>query len=321
MGLGGVDANLDVYTALYTAAGSAVETQALAGDKSVTVNLTSIPQSVGDVTAHQVAIAGGSSYATAYFHAASIGSASVTASAVGYQPNSVQAAVQASTLRIDANGLTIGNFLEAQGTVYLSAPAPSGGLAIRLTSNSSLLELALNANAPGANSIVVNVPQNVSVGTYYVYALGSSGTATYSASAPGYVSSGDDTVTLAPSGIVVYPLASTTMGVGGSSTFALYTAQLSTDGMNWPMSPQSLAGAATLNVLLTNSNHVVGILNGSSNATPQIPIAPGTSGATVTFTAVASGSTTVSVTQPAGWTAAGSYSNGNSSQQLGFLVF
>jgi hypothetical protein len=315
MGLGGSDAELDIYTALYNTTGSPVARQSLAGDQSVTANLTSIPSTVGDVTSHQVTLTGGSSYASTFFHAASTGTAGVTASAVGYQSNSVQATVQASTVNININGLVIGNFLEGQATLTLSAPAPSGGLAVTLTSNSSLLRLSKNATDAGAASIVVIVPQGATAATYYVYSQGSTGTATYSASAPGYASTGDDTVTFAPSGIVLYPKDSSSLSVGGTSGFYVYTAQLSTDGSNSPVTPQSLAGSATLNVSLTNSNPAAGTLNGSSAGTVSIAISPGTNNSIVTFAATASGSSTISVTQPNGWTLPSAL------QQLGFLVF
>jgi len=219
-----------------------------------------------------------------------------------------------------ANGLTIGKFLEAQATLTLSTPAPVGGLPVTLTSNSGLLKLSTNGTDAGASSILINIPQGVSFATYWVYSLGSAGAATYSGAAPGYTSTGDDSVTLTPSGIVVFPLASTTMANGGSSSFGVSTAQLSVDGLNTPQSQQNLAGNLSLTVALTNSNPTIGKLNGSASATVNIAIAPGTSVTNVSFTPTASGSTTVSVTQPPGWSTPANFPTG-SSTQIGFLVF
>jgi hypothetical protein len=110
------------------------------------------------------------------------------------------------------------------------------------------------------------------------------------------------------------------MTLGSGATFTVSTAQLSTDGLNTPVAPQYLAGNVSLNVSLTNSNPAIGTLNGSSNSTVTVTIAPGTTGTNVSFTSTATGSTLVSVTQPSGYTTPANFPTA-SSTQIAFLVF
>jgi hypothetical protein len=109
------------------------------------------------------------------------------------------------------------------------------------------------------------------------------------------------------------------MALGGSSSFVVSTAQLSTDGLNTPVNPQNLAGNVALNVTLSNGSPTIGKLNGSASATVTVTIAPGTTGTNVSFTSTASGSTTVSVTEPAGWSIPANFPT-SSSTQIAFLV-
>ncbi len=94
----------------------------------------------------------------------------------------------------------------------------------------------------------------------------------------------------------------------GPQTLTVITDQLTTDGQNTPQpgAIQPLAGNVPLTVLLGNSNRAAGTLSAASAT-----IAPGASQGTVTFTPMATGNATISVTEPAGWTMpslyAGSY--------------
>jgi hypothetical protein len=290
----GIYAQLNVFTAAFVSGIPILE--AVAVNESVSATVTSGTTSVGTITASPVVIGGGSSSGSTTFQPAGLGKTTITASATGYSPGSVQATVTAASLSIN-NGATVGQHLENQNVLLLSTPAPSGGLQVTLSvaqSSIGLLQLAVNPTDAGSNSIMLNLPAGGFSATYYVYALASSGTATYSASATGY-GSGTDTVILAPSGIVITGPSSVSLS-GGSQALAVYTALLSTDGTNTPQNPQSLAGQTPLTVKIGNSNPAAGTLPSSAN------IAPGTDSSQITFTPASQpASTTISVTQPTGY--------------------
>jgi hypothetical protein len=228
------------------------------------------------------------------------------------------ATVNICTLSVQ-NGLTVGQFLEQPGSVFLTCAAGSGGVPVTLTSNSPFLQLAVNATDPGSNSITVTVPSGSHTASYWVYGLGT-GLATGEGASPQTVTytatsatngSGVDTVTLAPSAILLSQPNGSFGGsfsasvAAGAQTFSVVTDVLTNDGLNNPTIDglnQPLAGNAGNNPLLVtivNSNSSAG-----SVSTTSVPIAPGTSGGTGTFTftpKAANLNTTLSVTQPAAW--------------------
>jgi hypothetical protein len=296
--LGGVNAQLNVFTAAIV--GGIPILEAVAVNKSVSATVTSGTTTVGTITTSPVAIGGGSSSGTTTFQSVGLGTSTITASATGYSPASVHATVTANTLGI-SNGATVGKHLENQNVLLLSSRAPSGGLQVTLSvaqSSIGLLQLAVNPTDAGSNTIVVTVPSSANSAIYYVYGLASSGTATYSASAPGY-GSGTDTVILAPSGIVIFGPSGVSLS-GGAQALTVFAYQLSTDGANTPQNAQSLAGQTSLTVTIGNSNPSAGTLPSSVN------IAPGTGSSQITFTPASQpSSTTISVTQPTGYTTPG----------------
>jgi len=310
---GGFDATLTVWTALLDSnSGAVIATQAVAADQSISATVTSSNTATGTITASPIVITGGSPNGTTTFHPLGIGTSTITASATGYGTGTVQATVQGCTLGI-SNGLTIGQFLEAQGVVLLTCPAGTGGAQVLLTSNSSSLKLALNPTDPGSNTITVNVGAGSSLGYFWAYASGASGTATYTASASGY-GTATDTVTLAPSGMVILQSngcygACTVNLSGGAVSLMVESYQLSTDGANTPQTLEPVAGNGSVNVLLSNSNPAAGTLS-----SPSVNIVGGSAQSSVMFTPLATQSTTVSVTQPTGWTVPGLYGTTNVSQ-------
>ncbi len=305
---GGVYAQLNVFTAAFVSGVPVLE--AVAVNQSVSAAVTSGTPGVGIITTSPVTIPGGSSSGATTFQPVSLGTSTITASANGYSPASVRATViNSATIQIN-NQATVGQHLENLNSMVLGAQAPAGGVPVTLsvaTGSIGLMQLAVNPADPGSNSIVVTVPAGQSTATYYVYAVQSSGTATYSASAPGYASA-TDTVTLAPSGIDIFETTpsgmltcATSCSVSlsaGAQTFAVFTNQLSTDGNNTIVAQQSLAGNIPLSVTVQNSSSGVGTLSSSGTAS----ITPGTDSGTLIFTPRTTGTTTLSVTQPTGYT-------------------
>jgi streptogramin lyase len=316
----GSDATLYVWTVLLDNTGAPVSIQAVAADQSISATVSSGNTSVGTITTSPVVIGGGSENGTTTFHPLTTGTSTVTASATGYGSGTIQATVTSCTVTIN-NGLTVGQFLEAQGVVNLSCAAGTGGVPVLLSSNSANLKLAVNPTDPGSNSITVTVGSGFTTAAYYVYALAGSGSGTYSVSAPSYTSGPNDTVTFAPSGVVILesnganPPSAVCYGTcnvplaGGRVSLTVFSYQLSTDGLNTPVGPQPVMGTGSANVSLGNSNTAAGTL---SSGAPTI--AAGSYYATVSFTPKATQSTTVSVTQPTGMTTPGPFNNANVAQ-------
>ena len=316
----GITATLTMFTAAFPSSGMVLE--AVAGDQSVSATVTSGTPSVGTIGTSPVVIAGGASSGTTTFNAVGVGSANITASATGYTSATVTATVLQKTLSIN-NGLTIGQHLEASGSVNLSSAAPAGGVPVTLTvdaASNGKLQLAVNPTDAGSNTITVTVPQGQFNVSYWVYALASSGTATYTATAPGY-GSGPDTTFFAPSAVILVGGAlggSTVSSSAGPQTLTVITNQLTADGQNTPQpgSAQPLAGNVPLTVMLGNSNPAAGTLSAAS-----VTIAPGATSGIVTFTPLATGNATISVTEPTGWTTPGPFVNFQGSFDLTRFVF
>jgi hypothetical protein len=320
MTLNGLDATLNVFTAAFPGSGFVLE--AVAGDQSVSATVSSDTPGVGTIGSSPLVIAGGDSSASTTFHAVSVGSANITASATGYTSATVKVTVLNNTLAI-SNFLTVGQHLEASANVFLSTAAPAGGLPVTLTVDAASIghvQLAVNATDAGSNTITVTIPQGQTGGAYWVYALESSGTATYTAIAPGY-GSGHDTAFFAPSAVILVGSAlggSSVSSSAGPQTLTVITNQLTTDGQNTPQlgSAQALAGNVPLTVMLGNNNGAAGTLSAAS-----VNIPPGQTSGTVTFTPKATGNATISIAEPAGWTVPGPFVNFLGSFDLTLFVF
>jgi hypothetical protein len=302
---GGAPIDVTVQTALLDASGNYLDTQAVAGGLTASVTVTSSNTAVGtiDPSSLPAVITGSNNTATVQFQPASSGTTVLTAvTPAGYttplQYATLNVTVGQPKIFID-DGNTIGKNLERAGTIILlGAAAPANGLPVLLTVKSGMLSLSTSGTDAGFNSITVTIPAGQSSGTYFMYGLDVSGTATVTATAPGYTS-GTGTETLTPSGIVIAgpqgvgftfntPLAS------GNQPLSISTAQLDTSG-NF-VQTQALAGTASLTVSLTNSDATVGTLPVPATVT----ITPGNDTGTVQFHPLKVGTTNIGVVQPSG---------------------
>jgi hypothetical protein len=210
--------------------------------------------------------------------------------------NSVNVTV--TSAGIGVTSASVGMNLETSGILTLSQ-APPADLNVTLTSNDPKLLLSNSANTPGSSSIVVVVPANSTTASYYLQVLASSGTATYSATASGY-QSGAGTVTFGNSGVVLsgpFGIGTTFFPAplsGGPVPMAVYTALLDSNGYH----TQQLAPGFTVTASLSSSSTNVGTI------TPQVTIVGGSDNAVAQFIPVTTGSSTVSVSTPAGYTPA-----------------
>lgn len=206
---------------------------------------------------------------------------------------------------VQATGLvvtdaTVGQNLETAGTVTLSGPVPAADLQITLTSNDpSRLLLSNTADGVGSASIVVNLQRAIREPEFYLQGLAKSGTATYTASAPGF-SSGTAKVTLAPSGVVIggpygvgKPSFLTTTG-SAKAKISVYSVLLDSS-LNYVV-PQLVAAGHSMSANIASSNPATGTI-----ATASVKIPGGSSSAATLFQPAAQGETTLAVTADTPW--------------------
>ena len=291
--------NVTVYAAQLDASNNFVTTQLAVSPISVTVS--SSQTSVGTITVSPVTIPAGADRTTTSFQPASNGttviSVSQPLSATPLQNTTVTATV-ATTGIAATDQVSVGNALEMQGTFALGALAPTGGVTVTITSNSSSLVLSNSATAPGSSVITLQVAAGDFGGEsnangpkypYWIQSLASSGTATFTVSAPGYVSH-TSTVSLTPSGVVVWDgvnvgevlLAS----VGSNTPVSVSMAQL--DSGNNFSAIQQLAPGHTVTVNVTTT------ANGTLTPT-QVTIQAGTDTAFTQFLALDSTNGSISL--------------------------
>jgi hypothetical protein len=305
--VGSPDPTLDVQTALYTTSGTVVELQYVVPDTSITAAVTSWTPSVGTVSPASVVVAGGTYSKSFTFHALAVGSTNITASATGYTTGAVKATL--GNVQVFLNPVDpVGQFLAVPGLVNLSSPATTT-VPVTLNVTSGAIKLAANATDAGSNSITINVTPGNTNATFWVYGMASTGTGTYTATALGSTSA-PDTVTLAPSGIVLYmgaagnPSCFGTGGfqcsvglTGGAKSVFVLTYMLNVDGtlvLNGGRQP--LAGSQALTIPLSNSAPSVG------SAPASVSIAGGTSVGSFNFTPSTLGRTILALGSLNGWT-------------------
>jgi hypothetical protein len=284
--------------------------QAIRGGFSANVGVTSSNTTVGTITISPVTISNGADVAQTEFDPATSGTANVSltppapfvAAAVN---NSLAVTVLGASISIDP-ATNVGKNLQFFGTALFGAPAPAGGLDVTVTVTAGQLQLATTATGASASSITINIPAGQSNTHYYLRALADTGTATYTVSAPGFAPK-SGTVFLSPSGIVVSgPFGFgqqllTTLGLGAQPV-TLNTAVLE-PGTNIPMAIQPLAAGMTAVGPFSNTTPAVGTVPASATITA------GNDNVVVQFTPLSVGQTTISITQPAGFSLPSTYTS------------
>ena len=209
---------------------------------------------------------------------------------------------------------TVGGNLEAPGAGSLDAPAPSN-LPVTITSDNPNVLLSncqqilgctgTAATDVGSQSILVVVPlgngvNSVGFPNYYVQALANSGTATLTASAPGF-NPGFITVTLAPAALVI----SGPNGYGGNfgaqlgnGTASLAVSAVVLDANLAPtqIPPQAVRGGFSASVAVT-SDSPAAVVVGS-----PVSVNAGSSSVPVVLQLEATGVADISVATPSGFT-------------------
>ena len=300
---GADNTNLTVTGTRLDSAFNSLEPQQVRGGLIVDVDVTSGTPGTGTVVGSPVHFTGGMLSALTQFHPVGAGTTVIAAIApTGFTP-----AANGSTLLVTVrvpglvieNGVTIGNNLQAPGTLLLGQSAPAGGVIVTINSNSPDLLLAASATVVGTSSITVTVPAGLNAATYFLQGRASSGSPTYTASAPGFQVK-TATVNLAPSGVIIngpfgigYPFS---LSVSGGARPATVSIGLLDPSNNAFVMPQALSGGLSLPVTLNNSNAAAATL------ASQVTITGGVSVVDVPVQPVAVGSTLISLPLPAGYT-------------------
>ena len=297
------DANISVHTGRADSGGNFVEEQLVAPTATVSVTVASSNTAIGTITSSPISISSATSSALTTLHPLMQGSTTVTASAAQFASAQVTANFTPPPSILVNGGLTIGKFLEQFDTITLSAIAGAGGVPVTVQSSSGQLLLGVSPTDAGSNSIIVTVPAGQRSVNFYVQALTDTGAATYTASSPGLTSSPAISAQFAPSGIVIFPSSINASIAAGSARVSVIPAQL--DASHNPVTAQPLAGGQPALTVAVSSNN-------TTNATvpASVVLQPGLDPASVnlftlnnlTISPLHTGSATILVTQPSGFT-------------------
>ena len=291
--LGVGPATLTIYAGRLATDGSFAENQQAAGGVTLSVTVVSANTAIGTITTSPINIPAGLDSASTSFQPQAQGSTMITASSPNLASAQVGATVNSQKIPTPAP-VTVGQFLQDSTGILLPSPAGASGVAVTVTSNSPSLKLTTNPNVAGASSIVITIPANQQSATLYLQSLANSGSATYTISTASF-GNAVGTVQFAPSAVILFPQSvSGPLSSGSINSVAVITALL--DGSNTPVSQQSLAGGAALNVAVSSGN------TGVATVPTTVTIAPGSSTTTLPITLKGIGTTGVSVSQPSGWT-------------------
>ena len=322
----GRPSNLVVYSARLNPSLDIAEQQAVAGGLSVPIEIASSNPKVGKGFQGQSVLSGGLASLTLQFTPEAVGTTTLSLKPPsGFATPAKFSSVTASVIEPQLNitdGASIGKNLQLGGTVSLvGASMPSNPVKVTLTSNDPMrLLLGTDAAVPGSNAITVTIPTGKLNGVFYLQALAGSGTATYTASAPGFADR-TATINLTPSGVVITPTIygppdeAAVLNKEGpmppkgfilklsshkTMSLSVWTVQLDpVSKRGADITVQSLRPGVTITVPLKSSNPNVGTIY-----SPVAIASPHFDGAAV-FTPVGAGSTEISVETPAGFTTAG----------------
>ncbi len=216
------------------------------------------------------------------------------------QFTSVKATVTQPGIGVLSAG-SVGYHLQDMANITLGA-IPTSPVVVTITStNTSQLLVATDPTVAGTDHVTITFPAGTRSANFYFYGVATSGTPTFTISAPGFKTlTGTENVT--PSAVLIASgpelLSQVTTNVSsGNVPLTVYLAQLDPDTLNIA-SFEPLAGGFSILVPVSNSNSVAGTLASSSltfNANdmskddPLTPKAPG-------------GITTIGLTAPTNFT-------------------
>jgi hypothetical protein len=327
---GGLPARLGLYSVRLDSSLNYAEEQLLAVRPSLTVDLVSSNKPVGTFEG-PVVIDTGTSSARFEFQPANEGQTTLS---VKEPPGfSVPAEFATWTVvvekpRLTLTDLAIGKDLEESGLLMVGLPAPAQGLTVTLVSeNPEKLLLSASATEPGSASLTLQIKPGATSIIVFPQALTDSGTAKYTASAPGF-RSGSGVISLMPSGVLITPAdhgppdeaqvlrgADITyrffpsLAAGKKNQLAVWTVRLDPVSLRGAdITVQPLRPGVSITVPLTNKEPSVGRIQ------PSVTITGGEMRAIAEFEPLSVGSTVISVTTPKGFT-----TSANSTSTIGLV--
>jgi hypothetical protein len=279
-------------------------------NNSASIAVTSSNAAVGTISSSPVTIAAGSYSTTTSFQPVGAGTSTI---ALGTQPSGFSATTSSGylsgTATVTAPTPTFGYSAATTIGVGLMNPiygsslggtAPSPVTATVTSSNPSAVLLSTSPTALGSATLTFTNLTN-GIPNYYVQGV-AQGTSTITVSAPG-VTTASETVTVNPSGVVVYNgISINTTSFSGTSNLTLEGAILNSNltfHSYCGNGAYCLVGPSPLSIAVTSSNTAVGTITSS-----PVTIAAGGASVNTSFTPLSTGTTTIALgTQPTGLSA------------------
>jgi hypothetical protein len=280
------------------------------------VHVTTSPTGIGSITTNPVQFNPGDSSDVTSFQPVAQGSTTVSIGAPtlaggGVAPPTafvVPSQYQSISATVTAPNITIGNATvgaNMQGPINVSlGTAPQVPMNVTVSVNGSApfaVLLSKSATMAGTNTVTFNSVTLTNVGTVYVQGQ-SIGSATLTASAvitssgaSGTYNNGTATITVNPSGFVIYPSQGniTTTSFSPSTTVTLEPAILNPSLLTFYNSGQLNPGIGPFDVSVTTNPTGIGTIT-----TNPVVFNPGDTSDVTAFQPVASGMTTVSIGTP-----------------------
>lgn len=303
---------------LIDAAGKPVERQMVGGGHELKIEpVLSNPRIA---TLSPVSIAPGEASAGADFKPIDVGAATISVKPppgffVPSEFATINARVELPGIGI-AGEVTVGKDLQIPGLVLLGQPAPEGGVDVTLTSaDPKRLVLSDREDRLGTGTLKLHIGPGLGMAQYYLQGLGSEGTLSYTASAPGYRERVAP-VYMAPSGIMIAYAAHgapdeaeykskvrvprpfvASVSAKKSERIAVWTVYLDpVTRRGADMTAQKLRAGVSLEVELASSDPTVGKVPGT------VKLDGSSEYYTAEFTALRPGQTVLTVNTPAGFT-------------------
>ena len=211
---------------------------------------------------------------------------------------------------IQVNNITTGVSLDGSLNIFLPQTPPNPVTVTVTSSSPTLATISTSPTVVGTQTVVFTNVTSTNVGTIYVQGQ-ALGTAQLTETAPGYID-GSSTITIQPSGFAFYygkPNFTTTVANGPYTLtaypFALNTGTKTLD--NYPL--QLNPGLGNVTVPLTSSKPSVGTVPSGFS------FAPGDSQDSFQFTPVGTGTSTITLGTPTGFSTPSEYVTGTGTVQ------
>jgi hypothetical protein len=288
------------------------------GVAPITVPITDSNSTVGTISANSVTFGATDTSQSFNFQPVSAGTANITlGTPTGFStPSSnitTQATVTAPQIIVNGNQ-TITTGLNLETLLDVSLPlTPPNPVTVTVTSEGpAIFLISKDGTLVGTTSVTFTGVTDTSYLPVYIQGLSINST-TIKVSAPGYID-GTDTVTIYPSGFALpYDIDFTTSSTSGPYSLAVYPSLL-TPGTNtiYAQYGQYVSpGAGTVSVPVSSSNTAVGTI-----VTSPLVFAPGASVPVYAqFQPVATGTSTVTVGTPTGFTTPSQYTTATATVQ------